>query len=160
MITVPMQRWPQGRARGLYPPTEHASPPSEGGKQFFEDFYHLYYPENHILTPSSKESAPRWKIPGTSRVPMTDTLHVMLWVLLFCQKICCPQNVCSFLLFAAIILKNLPFIETVSSNQTLGTESTIPPLSFNNNNTNNICTSQQTDFFSNTIAVITEEPAS
>ena len=33
---------------------------------FFGDFWHLQYPENHILSPSSEESAPRRKIPGAT----------------------------------------------------------------------------------------------
>ena len=39
------QGWRQGRARGglggYSPPSEHASPPSEGEKGFFGDFWHL-----------------------------------------------------------------------------------------------------------------------
>ena len=33
---------------------------------FFGDFWRLWYSENHILTPSSKEPAPLRKIPGAT----------------------------------------------------------------------------------------------
>ena len=35
---------------------------------FVKDFWHLQYPESRILAPSSEESAPCWKTPGTTPV--------------------------------------------------------------------------------------------
>ena len=56
----------QGRARGYSPLPEHASPRRKVKSDFFGDFWHLQYPENHISAPSSGESAPRQKIPGAT----------------------------------------------------------------------------------------------
>ena len=56
-----LQCWGRGGARGGL---GGYSPPSEGGRRFFRRFLAPKYPENHILAPSSEESAPRRKIPG------------------------------------------------------------------------------------------------
>ena len=47
-------------------PSEHASPRRKVKSEFFGDFWHSMYPENHILAPSLEESAPRRKIPGAT----------------------------------------------------------------------------------------------
>ena len=49
------------------PPSEHASSPSESKTlYFFGDFWHLQYPGNRIIAPSSEESAPFPDIPGAT----------------------------------------------------------------------------------------------
>ena len=72
----------RGGLGGYSPSSEHPSPPSEGDKRFFfGDFWHLKHPKNHILAPSSEESAPRRKIPCATpgprtRVPLDPPMEV------------------------------------------------------------------------------------
>ena len=41
LLTLRTQGWRQGKASGaIFPPPEHASPPSEDEKRFFGDFSH------------------------------------------------------------------------------------------------------------------------
>ena len=58
----------RGGLGGYSPPAEHAGLLVRRWKRFFGDFWHLYYHENHILAPSSEESAPHRQIPGATPV--------------------------------------------------------------------------------------------
>ena len=58
-----------GESEGGYSPPPRWSMLAPGRKvksDFFGDFWHLQYPENHILAPSSEESATPSEIPGAT----------------------------------------------------------------------------------------------
>jgi len=52
------QGWYQGRARGTTAPYRKWYPHCKVKNYFFGDFWHLKYPENNTVVPSSEESAP------------------------------------------------------------------------------------------------------
>ena len=56
-----------GEGWGTIAPCQRMLAPCRQAKSdFFGDYWHLQNPKNHILVPSSEESAPRRKIPGAT----------------------------------------------------------------------------------------------